>query len=64
MPVIAEALQSLRVKSVTLDGEGVVCGEDGISDFDRLRASVGHMGSRRALDQDQEPGRTGSNEVD
>ena len=28
VPAIAEALRSLRVKSVTLDGEGVVCGPD------------------------------------
>src|SRR6476620_12239263 len=46
-PRIAEALASLRVKSVTLDGEGVVCGADGVSDFDRLRAAVGRLGSRR-----------------
>jgi hypothetical protein len=25
------------VKSVTLDGEGVVCRPDGVSDFDRLK---------------------------
>ncbi len=49
VPAIAEALQSLRVKSVTLDGEGVVCGEDGVTDFDRLRAAVGRMGSRDAF---------------
>ena len=49
VPRIAAALTALRVKSVTLDGEGVVCGADGVSDFDRLRAAVGRMGSRRAF---------------
>jgi bifunctional non-homologous end joining protein LigD len=49
VPAIAEALQALHVKSVTLDGEGVACGEGGVSDFDRLRAAVGRMGSRDAI---------------
>jgi bifunctional non-homologous end joining protein LigD len=49
VPAIAEALQALRVKSATIDGEGVVCGEGGVSDFDRLRAAVGRMGSRDAI---------------
>ena len=49
MPLIAEALKALRVKSVTIDGEGVVCGPDGVSDFDRLRAAVGRKGSRKAF---------------
>ena len=49
VPLIAEALAKLRVKSVTLDGEGVVCRPDGVSDFDRLRAAVGRTGSRDAF---------------
>ena len=49
VPLIAEALQKLRVKSVTIDGEGVVCRPDGVSDFDRLRAAVGRLGSRDAI---------------
>jgi hypothetical protein len=44
VPAIAEALAVLRVKSVTIDGEGVVCRPDGVSDFDRLRAAVGRLG--------------------
>ena len=32
VPLIAEALAKLGVKSVTLDGEGVVCRPDGVSD--------------------------------
>jgi ATP-dependent DNA ligase len=41
VPLIAEALAALRVKSVVLDGEGVICRPDGISDFDLLRAGIG-----------------------
>jgi ATP-dependent DNA ligase len=44
VPAIAEALGALRVMSVTIDGEGVVCGQDGVSDFDQLRAAVGRNG--------------------
>ena len=40
---------SLRVNSVTLDGEGVVCDPDGVTDFDLLRAALGRKGSRRAF---------------
>ena len=35
---IVEALRSLRVRSITIDGEAVVCGKDGKSDFDRLHS--------------------------
>lgn len=49
VPLIAEAVAKLRVRSVTIDGEGVVCGPDGVSDFDRLRAAVGRKGSRDAF---------------
>jgi bifunctional non-homologous end joining protein LigD len=31
--------RKLRLKSVTIDGEGV-CGSEGVTDFDRLRAAV------------------------
>src|SRR5262245_14629685 len=34
---------------MTLDGEGVVCGPSGVSDFDRLRAAVGRLGARDAF---------------
>ena len=44
VPLIADALQALRVKSVIVDGEGVVCRSDGVSDFDLLQA-----GSREAF---------------
>jgi bifunctional non-homologous end joining protein LigD len=49
VPLIAEALAKLRAKSVTIDGEGVVCRPDGVSDFDKLRAAVGRLGSRDAF---------------
>ena len=43
VPLIARALTALRVKSVTLDGEGVVCRADGVSQFDRMRAVFGRL---------------------
>ena len=49
VPAIAEALRALPVTSVTLDGEGVVCDPDGVTDFDLLRATLGHKGLRRAF---------------
>ena len=48
-PGIAEALMALKVRSVTVDGEGVVCGPDGVTDFNRLRAAMGRKGSRQAF---------------
>ena len=38
-PRIVEAAQGLRVSSCVLDGEAVVCGPDGVSDFDRLHSN-------------------------
>ena len=49
VPAIARALAMLPVASVTLDGEGVACGPDGVSDFERMRAAVGRKGSRDAF---------------
>ena len=37
-PRIVDGLGSLRVRSVTIDGEAVWCGRDGKSDFDRLHS--------------------------
>jgi bifunctional non-homologous end joining protein LigD len=37
-PAITAALQLLRVRSATLDGEAVYCGKDGISNFDKLHS--------------------------
>jgi bifunctional non-homologous end joining protein LigD len=48
-PAIAEAVMSLPVTTVTLNGEGVVCDGEGITDFARLRAAVARDGSRAAF---------------
>jgi bifunctional non-homologous end joining protein LigD len=39
-PWIVEALQSLRVRSIIVDGEAVWCGKDGKSDFDMLHSNA------------------------
>ena len=39
-PRIVEALRSLQVRSVMIDGEAVWCGKDGESDFDKLRSGA------------------------
>jgi bifunctional non-homologous end joining protein LigD len=39
-PRIVETLRSLRVRSITIDGEAVICGTDGKSDFDRLHSGA------------------------
>jgi bifunctional non-homologous end joining protein LigD len=49
VPMVAEALQALQVTSITIEGERVVCGPDGVSDFELLRAAVGRKGSRDAF---------------
>jgi bifunctional non-homologous end joining protein LigD len=36
-PLIVEALLALPVKSITLDGEGVLVDERGVTNFERLR---------------------------
>ena len=42
-------MQALPVRSVMLDGEGVICGSDGKSDFDRMRACFSRQGAREAF---------------
>jgi bifunctional non-homologous end joining protein LigD len=49
VPRIADALWAVRVKSVTIDGEGVICDGQGISNFDTLRAAMAGAGSRQAF---------------
>jgi bifunctional non-homologous end joining protein LigD len=39
-PCIIEALRSLRVRSIAIDGEAVICGADGKSDFDKLHSGA------------------------
>ena len=49
LPAITEAMQALPVRSVMLDGEGVICGPDGKSDFDRMRACFSRFGAPEAF---------------
>ena len=49
LPAIADALLDLPVRSVMLDGEGVICGSDGKSDFDRMRACFSRQGAPEAF---------------
>jgi bifunctional non-homologous end joining protein LigD len=49
LPSITEAMQSLPVRSVMIDGEGVICGPDGKSDFDRMRACFSRQGAPEAF---------------
>jgi bifunctional non-homologous end joining protein LigD len=49
LPAIAEAMRAFPVTSVTLDGEVVICGADGVSQFDRMPAVFGRHGSRDAF---------------
>lgn len=37
-PKIVEAVSWLRASSMILDGEGVICGQDGVSDFNALHS--------------------------
>ena len=39
-PLIVDAVRRLKVRSVILDGEAVVCGPDGRSDFDKLHSQA------------------------
>jgi bifunctional non-homologous end joining protein LigD len=43
-PAIASAANKIRAQSFTLDGEAVVCGEDGVATFDAMH----HHGTVRA----------------
>ena len=45
VPRIVDAVLALSVTTLTIDGEGVVCRPDGVSDFNLLRAAVGRRGS-------------------
>jgi bifunctional non-homologous end joining protein LigD len=49
LPAIADSLQALSVRSAVLDGEGVICGPDGKSDFDRMRACFSRNGAPEAF---------------
>jgi bifunctional non-homologous end joining protein LigD len=49
VPLIVEAMRALQVLSVTIDGEAVACGANGITDFDMLHAELARYGSRRVF---------------
>jgi ATP-dependent DNA ligase len=49
LPAITDALQALAARSVVLDGEGVICGRDGKSDFDSMRACFSRQGAPDAF---------------
>jgi bifunctional non-homologous end joining protein LigD len=49
LPAVVATMRQLPVTSVTLDGEIVICGADGASRFDRMRAVFGRRGSREAF---------------
>jgi bifunctional non-homologous end joining protein LigD len=48
VPLIVEALRALPVTSATIDGEGVVVDDRGVTDFERLRTSLAERGGSRA----------------
>jgi bifunctional non-homologous end joining protein LigD len=47
VPRIAEALALLRGSSATIDGEAVLCDDQGVADFDRLRGALARRGGSR-----------------
>ena len=47
VPLIVEAMLALPVPSVTIDGEGVVVDERGVTDFERLRSALAERGGSR-----------------
>ena len=49
LPAIVDAMQGLPVRSVVIDGEGVICGPDGKSDFDAMRAVFSRNGALEAF---------------
>jgi ATP-dependent DNA ligase len=49
LPAIVQAMRAFPVTLVTLDGEVVICGADGVSQFDRMSTVFGRRGSRDAF---------------
>ena len=49
MPSIARALSALKVRSAVIDGEAIVVGEDGLSDFFTLHAALARKDAPRAV---------------
>jgi ATP dependent DNA ligase-like protein len=48
VPLIVEAMHALPVASATLDGEGVLIDDRGVTDFERLRSALAGRGGSRA----------------
>jgi len=44
VPLIVEAMLVLPVTSATIDGEGVMVDDRGVTDFERLRAALAERG--------------------
>jgi bifunctional non-homologous end joining protein LigD len=49
LPAIVDAMQALPARSAVIDGEGVICGSDGKSDFDAMRAVFSRNGAPEAF---------------
>jgi bifunctional non-homologous end joining protein LigD len=49
VPLIVEAMLALPITSATIDGEGVVVDERGLTDFERLRSALADRGGSRAV---------------
>jgi bifunctional non-homologous end joining protein LigD len=49
VPSIVDAIRSLHLKSATIDGEGVICDERGVTDFDALRFALARRSAPEAL---------------
>ena len=49
VPAIAAAPSKLKVRSVTIDGECVVCRTDGLADFDALRSAISRQRATQAF---------------
>jgi bifunctional non-homologous end joining protein LigD len=48
VPLIVEAMRALPVASATIDGEGVMVDDRGVTDFERLRVALAERGGSRA----------------
>ena len=49
LPAVTNAMRALPAKSVTLDGEVVICSPDGRSEFERMRACFSRQGASEAF---------------
>ena len=49
MPSIARALAALKVRSAVIDGQAIVIGEDGLSDFFTLHGALARKSAPRAV---------------